>query len=144
MAIIRVFFTLIQENSMLHNSMKRHPQSMVNKYIDWQGTVVALSLTNFTITLLLQVFLPFFHPNSIQIMTCYSEATWEIGNNLLQHTICLSIYIHICENIPCKMTALSFPWVNIFNVLISLWMQAIRNINIPSCHIPISIRPSVV
>lgn len=60
---------------MLHNSMKRHPQSMVNKYIDWQGTVVALSLTNFTITLLLQVFLPFFHPNSIQIMTCYSEAT---------------------------------------------------------------------
>lgn len=95
------FFTLLQESSMLHNSMKRHLQSMVNKHIDWQGTVVALSLANFTITLPLQVLLPFFHPNLIQIITCYSEATLQIGNNLLLRSICLNIYIHICKNIPC-------------------------------------------
>ena len=74
------------------NSRKRKPQSTVNKCIDWRGTAAAFSSANFTITLPLQDLLPFFPPNSIHDLLFRSHLT---DNNLLLHTICLNIYIHI-------------------------------------------------
>lgn len=118
-----------QESSILHNSMKRLTRH--------SG---CLQFNNFHSHLTTVGFVAFFS-SPIQIMTWYSEATWQMGNHLQLHTICLNIYIHICKHIPCKMTAHSFPWIKIFNVLISSWMHAIMNVNIPSCRIPVSIHP---